>query len=395
MSLTIPPTVCGAALTVLVLAPACGGTPPRTESAASPLAVTTSVVREVATFERLEAGGLVAARESATLSSRVMAPVREVRVRAGDRVRAGQILVVLDAAELVAQASQASFAASGADQGLAAAKTELASASAAHKLAAAWQARMAVLHAKNSATQQELDEANARLTSASARLEGAGMRVAQAEAGAAASHAGATVAATVRGFATVAAPFDGLVTETMVDPGNLVSPGVPLLRVDAEGGRRVEVAVDEHRIGYVSLGDAVDVLMAGSDSGSSTAVQGEVKEIARAVSPGSRAFTVKIDLPPSVTAKTGTFARVRLRGAARSALVVSPSAIVRQGQVTSVYVVENDLARLRLVHAGATLADGLEILAGVEAGERVIDPPPPSLADGRPVKAVASSGDGR
>jgi hypothetical protein len=89
---------------------------------------------------------------------------------------------------------------------------------------------------------------------------------------------------------------------------------------------------------------------------------------------------VKIALPETAGIRSGTFGRAIFPGAIRKGLRVPENAIVRRGQMTSVFVVENDTARLRLV----SLA-GQEVLAGLSAGELVIVNPPPELADGRRV----------
>ena len=127
----------------------------------------------VDTSERLEAGGVVAALETAALSSRMVATIADVRVKAGDRVRAGDVLVTLDARDVTEHTGQARAGAVAAEKALAQARTEQTTAEAEHRLAVAWQKRIATLHARNSATDQERDEAEARLAAAAARVSGA------------------------------------------------------------------------------------------------------------------------------------------------------------------------------------------------------------------------------
>lgn len=385
----------GAALVLpsAILAAACGSEEHARPESAPPVTVTTVAARRVAAAEMLEAGGVIEARDSATLSSRVLAPVREVRVKAGDRVRAGQVLVVLDGRDLAAQASQASASASAAGQAVDAAKTDLAAATSEHKVALAWRTRIAALHAKNSATAQELDDADGRLAGAIARIEGAKARVEQAGSQVAATRAAADAASVVRGFATLTAPFDGMVTETLADPGDMASPGTPLVRVDSAGAAQVKVLVDEGRAAFIAPRQTVTIVIgAGERAHGGETVEGTVTEVAREIAAGARAFSVKVALPKGLEARTGTFARVRFGGASRQALTVSPSALLRQGQVVSAYVVEGDVARLRLVRTGADLSEGIEVLAGVDEGERVITSPPRDLFDGRRVTLAAPAG---
>jgi ribosomal protein L21E len=183
-----------------------------------------------------------------------------------------------------------------------------------------------------------------------------------------------------------------LITERLTDPGNLATPGVPLLRIESDGARQVLVRVDEARAAYVHPGDTVDVEIDGV--GESTlrekALEGVVTEVARAVGADQRAFTVKVTVPRMVTARSGTFARAIFRGAPRRALFVPAHAIHRYGQVSSVSVVQDGVARLRLVQAGPSSAAGIEILAGLDAGESVVTSPIGGVADGARVVVGAA-----
>jgi RND family efflux transporter MFP subunit len=232
------------------------------------------------------------------------------------------------------------------------------------------------LQAKRSATAQELDDATATLRSAEARVLGASARALQAASAVDSARAASDQASTTASFTTIAAPFDGMVTETMVEPGNMASPGLPLLRLEDTRGFRLEVRVDESRAGQIRNGDSVPVLLgAGSAS-----ITGTVIEVSRAVDADARAFLVKIALPTTPGLRSGEFGKARFSGTPRRALTVPPSAIVRHGQVTSVFVVEQDVARVRLVSLSES-----EVLAGLTESEVVIVSPPAGLTDGRRV----------
>ncbi len=360
---------------------------------AMPVDVRTARVIGTDLAERLEAGGVVVASESAVVSSRTIAPIAAVHVRAGDEVRAGDVLVTLDARDVAAQSRQAVAAVAAVEQALKQAGSDQAAAAADHTLATAWHKRIATLHARNSATAQELDEAAARLAAAAARLAGAAAAIDQAQARLTAQRAAAEASATTESFTIIRAPFAGLITERLTDPGNLATPGAPLLRIEASGRRRVDVRVDEARAGYVHPGDVVEVLLE-TPAAHADAIQmitGTVTEVERAVAADQRAFTVKVALPADATPRTGVFARVRFRGEARHAIVVPPDALRRQGQVTSVFVVRDDIARIRLVRTGVAEKEQVEVVAGLDAGEIVVTTPPPALVDGQRVKVVMSA----
>ncbi len=229
--------------------------------AAEPIAVTIARVAMTDVASAIDSGGVVQARTTATITARILAPVREVRVSPGDQVREGQTLLVLDGDDLAAGARAARSAALAAEQGSKAAAAELQAADAGLALARASHDRVAGLQARRSATAQELDDATATLRSAEARVAGASARVLQAASAVESARAASDQASTTESFTTIAAPFDGMVTEKMVEPGNMASPGVPLLRLEDTRGFRLEVRVDESRIGQIRNGDSVPVFL--------------------------------------------------------------------------------------------------------------------------------------
>jgi RND family efflux transporter MFP subunit len=361
-----------------------------------PIAVQTGKVVAGELPGGVEAGGVVRARTAALLVARIMAPVREVRVAPGDRVRAGQALVVLDGRDLAAGERQARTAGLAAEQGARAASAERDAAAAALQLARASHARVAALHEKKSATAQELDEATAALRAAEARNASAGARVDQAEAGLASARAGGDLAAVTASYAVITAPFDGVVTEKLVEPGNMASPGSPLIRLEDTRGFRLEVRVDESRAQSVAVGADLPVTIDGAGPGGTTVVtNGRVAEVARAIDAGTRAFVVKIDVPDTTGLRSGMFGRARLPGPSRQGLAIPPAAVVRTGQVTAVYVVDQERARLRLVSLGEVTPAGVEVQAGLTAADVVVVAPPPDLRDGQRVSGGRTQGGAR
>lgn len=362
---------------------ACAGCSPRPVAAAAanaPAALEVAVARVAMAdiASGIESGGVVEARTTATISSRLIAPVRAVLVSPGDQVRKGQTLIVLDSHDLAAGAAAARSAALAAEQGVAAAVAEHDAAQARLVLAQASHDRIAALHAKRSATAQELDDAVAMLRNAQAGVASASAHVLRARSVVDSAQAASDQASTTAAFATITAPFDGTVTDKMVEPGNMASPGMPLMRLEDTRSFRLEVRVDESRIGHVKSGDRVPVVFGNSD----TPIVGTVSEISRSVDADARAFLVKVDLPNVPGLRSGEFGKARFHGASRRALTVPLSAIVHRGQLTTVFVVDNGVARVRLVN----LSDS-EVLAGLTDQDVVIVSPSPAITDGRRVTA--------
>jgi RND family efflux transporter MFP subunit len=348
--------------------------------AGAPIPVTVATVAMTEVADTFDAGGVVQAQTTATIMARIQAPVLEVRVSPGDRVRAGQTLIVLDGTDLAAQARSARAAALAADQGVAAAAADQQAADAALALARATHKRMDGLFAKRSATAQELDDATGALRTAEARAAGAAARARSAVSLVDSARAASEGAATTESFARITAPFDGVVTEKMVEPGNMAGPGTPLLRLEDTRGFRLDVRVDESRVGQVARGAIVPASLDSGAGGASITLNGTVSDIGRAVDADARAFLVKITLPETAGLRSGTFGRARFGTATRRTLTVPAGALVRRGQMTSVLVVEQDIARLRLVSASGT-----EVLAGLSEGDVVIVAAPPTVTDGRRV----------
>jgi RND family efflux transporter MFP subunit len=340
----------------------------------------------------LEAGGVVQARTTALITSRIMAPVLSVHAAPGDHVRTGQLLVRLDARDLDAQRQRAAAAADALALGVKAAGADRQGAEAAVQLARTTHQRIAALHERRSATTHELDEAVAALAGAEARLHAADARAAEAEAGLDSARAAANAAVVAASFAAITAPFDGVVTEKLVEPGNLATPGAPLLRVEEDDALRLEVRLDASRAAHITAGQEVEVVLDPIATPAPGVVRGRVVEVARAVDAASQAFLVKIDLPVSPAVRSGTFARARFRGASRDALAIPPSAIVRRGQLPSVFVVQDGRARMRIISTGIENRAHVEVLGGIAAGDSVITAPPPSLRDGDAVRPGSAAG---
>jgi RND family efflux transporter MFP subunit len=370
------------ALVAGLILPACSrGTKSAPAEPADAIPVTVATVAMTDVADTFEAGGVVQARTTAALMARILAPVREVRAVPGDRVHAGQVLIVLDGRDLAAQARRARAEGAAADQDVIAAAAERQAAEAALALARSTLARIDGLHAKRSATPQELDDATAALRAAEARAAGAVARAQAAVSGVEGARAASEAADTTESFSRIVAPFDGVVSEKMVEPGNMAAPGTPLMRIEDTRGFRVDVRVDESRIGQIAPGAAVTVSLDAGPDGVPRVTSGTVTEVGRTVDADARSFLVKIELPADRGLRSGMFGRARFSTQPRRALTVPEAALVHRGQVTSVFVVEKDIARVRLVSVSRS-----EVLAGLSEGDVVIVTPPATMTDGRRVK---------
>ena len=362
----------------------CGGSETHTQAAsnAPAISVQSATVSAQEWPDAYEATGTVRARTAAVISSKVMAYVRQVAVQLGDRVKDGQELVTLDAQDLDANVRRAEAAESEvrsafpeADNGVAGAKANL-------DLAQSTFKRMEELNSKKSISSQEFDEASARLKSAQAAYDMARARRTQLDSKLAEVEQEIRAAKIMRDYTRIAAPFSGVVTAKSVEPGNLAAPGAPLLTIEREGAYRLEASVDESKLPFVKTGQPVEVALEALDR----RLTARVSEIVPAVDAASRAYTVKIDLPALPNVRSGIFGRAWFPLGARKVTTVPLLAMVERGQLQSVFVIEDGVARNRLITTGKQQANAVEVLSGLSEGEKVVSPIPPALADGSRVE---------
>ena len=338
--------------------------------------VETVAASEIADTYR--ASGTVRARYSAAIAAKIAANIFEVRVQAGDRVPAGQTLIILDRRDLEANLRRSEAARAEAESAIAETENAIAAAHANLELARVTHKRFQDLLAKASVSQQEFDESQARLKSAEATLEMAVSKRRQVEARRSQAEAEIAAARVALGYATLTAHFAGLITERKADPGSLATPGAPLLTLEREGNLRLEASIDESRLGLVRIGDSVAVEI----DGLNRTVTGRVVEVVPSVDAATRSFITKIDLPALPGLWAGMFGRAAFAAGKSWTLLVPQSAVRERGQIRSVYVVEGNAARLRFVTLGEPRGGQREVLSGLTVGEKIIVSPPPLLADG-------------
>ena len=309
--------------------------------------------------EWLDVVGTVRSAQTTQVASRMMGNVVDIRVREGDRVRSGQVLSTIDAAEPKAAYDEATAALAAAQEAVAAADADFA-------LAQSTMKRYQQLYQKKSVSPQEFDEVQSRYRSAQANLDVAHAREEQAR-------AALSQTKIALSYTQVLAPFDGIITDKQAETGMLASPGMPLFMIEDTRSYRLEAVLDENDIALAHLGQAVRVSL---DSIPSVAISGRVAQIVPAADSASRSFVVKIELPPDARFRSGLFGRARFPRGECSAILIPASAVVSRGQLRGVYVVDaNQVAELRYVTVGQTSGQQVEALSGLEGGETLIATP--------------------
>lgn len=302
-----------------------GGTKAVPSSEATPASMVVQL-REVDLGFPVEA--TVEAVRQATVAAQIAGRVIDIRVDAGQRVKQGELLMRLDARE-----------AAGSD---ASAQASLAQASAAYE-------RTRNLHAQKFVSQAALDQAAAAWKAAQG---------AAASSGAGLSHG------------LVTAPIAGLVAQRLIEPGEMAAPGRPLITVFDPKGLRVIANLPQYKL--TELKKAGRARIEFPESG--RWVDAVRVEILPTVDVRSHTATARLYLPENIEGVVpGIYARAHFIIGKAQKLTVPPTAVLRRGEVTAVYVLDDKGAvRLRQVRLGEAVAGGeLEVLAGINAGERV------------------------
>ncbi|OQX24835.1 MAG: hypothetical protein BWK80_18720 [Desulfobacteraceae bacterium IS3] len=330
-----------------------------------------------------EAVGTVQAQTESVLSSKLMATIKSIRVKEGDKVRKDAVLAIIDPIQADAGLNQAQAALEEARRAQSAAASAQSAAASAADLAKSTYQRYQMLMKENSVSRQEFEEvrtkyqqASAALASSKEMLKAAAQRTEQAK-------AGLDSAKATKGDTDIRAPYDGIITAKHKDEGNLAAPGMPILSVESAEGFRVDITVPETHLAAIILGQSLNVLIQDAQ------VPGIVQTIVPISDAASRSFLVKISLPDTVKVHSGMFVRVSIPVRANNylPLLIPKSAVILQGQLTGVFKVDSDKkARFRLIRTGREIGELVEIISGLKDGERFVAIPVTGLSDGASVE---------
>ncbi len=366
------------ALMIAALFAACSSTKQAQEPASAMVSgVTVLTVHSQATPEYYEAVGTVKPETTSVLGAEISGTVRKISVKAGDRVRRGQLLAVIDSRVQQAQLEGAAAGIEESNQGLAEVRQALQAAEANRKFAEATFQRYKALLAQKSVTQQEYDNAETRYKGAVANEMATQAKLKQMEARQRQAQAQHSSAATVFSYSRIVSPIDGIVTTKSVDEGTLVMPGTPLITVEDTGHFRLDAGVPERFLGLIHVGESVPVKLG------SQQVNGRIIEIVPAADPSTRTFVAKVELPPNCKCQSGQYGSVNLAIGTENRMLVPANALVQRGELEGLFViVAKGIAYYRLVKTGQSFGDQIEILSGLDDGEQVAASKIDQLSDG-------------
>ena len=293
--------------------------------------------------------GSLTARRSVRVFNQEEGRIDSLPVFEGESVRAGQVLVRMDRRLLEAEMDKAAALRAQAEADL---------------------ARVRTLVKKRVTTQERLDHAETAL------------KVARAE---------ESLFRTRLDYGEIKAPFDGVVTERLVEPGDVAPRHTHLLTVIDPNTLYTKVAVSELMLPRLQEGDGVDIRI---DALGDDVWSGRIGRIHPTIDPRTRQGTVEVELAPVPPgARAGQLCRATLRTAESRRKVLPFGALRHDREGEYVFVVADGTAQLRRVRSGLRLGDQVEALAGLEDGDRVIVRGFLDLSAGKPV-SVANQGGG-
>jgi len=372
----------------LAILAGCSAEHPRNKQAEQPAAVKVQVATATqghrSQIYRLP--GTVRAVRSASLASKLTGTILQVRVHPGDRVKAGQLLAVIDSREAEAMIQKAEAGKREAEMALRETESHIAAARSNLELSEATLKRYEKLRDQKSVTPQEFEEVQARQRAGSASLEALQARKQQVLAKITQAEWENRNVQALHSYAELHAPFDGVITQKHLDAGSLALPGVPVVTIEETSRYRLEVPIEESRSPSLRLGQKLEVRVAGV---ADVPMQGVVREIEAAADPASRTYLVKLEIPARPQLRSGMYGEALLAGGSSEAVWIENRSVVRQGQIEGVYVVErNNVARLRLLRLGGVSGNQVEVLSGLQSAETYVLAPAPELKDGVRVEGI-------
>lgn len=295
----------------------------------------------------------VAAQKDVNLSSRIMGTLQELTVQEGDLVKKGQILARINKEDLIAQKAQAMA-------GVAQAETALATIEKDFK-------RIEKLHQSGSATDKQLDDISMAYDVAKSQLSAAKQAVRQLE--------------VQLSYSTIVAPFDGYVAQRFQQQGSMVSPGMPILSLQGEKGRKIKAMSSEQDVALFAIGQKKTVHFPSLEK----TLLAEVVSISPNKTTASGQYEIQL-LPETSdpTLKAGLFAKVMIKENDGPMSIWVPNNILHhRGGLDGIFVANKQKkALLRYVRLGEKKETMVEILSGLNKGDQVIASSKSPLNDG-------------
>ena len=285
--------------------------------------------------------GTVVAENRVDVASRVMGYIRSIKAREGQSVKKGELLVHIDSADERAHLHEA-------EAGLAQAKARAEEAKLDYD-------RFNALRAQQAVTEREFQQVALKYQIAEKGLHAARAGLAQAR-------------AQVQ-YVDITAPISGVVVAKHKDNGDMANPGEPILTIEDPTHLELQTYVKEQQINHIQLGD---VVMAAVQALGAT-IEGHVAQIVPSGDATTHSYLVKATLAAIPGLKSGMFASVSFAVGKTHGIMIPRTAIVSSSDIPGVYMVDTDNSvHFRMIRTGREWDGNIEVLSGLNPGERIV-----------------------
>jgi len=360
----------------------------KTGAATAPVVNVVAVERADGTSDLVLPGNIQAVTEAPVLA-RASGYVRKRYVDIGDRVAKDQVVAEIEAPELDSQVAQAKAALAQAESGLEQANANLQQGRANEQLARVTAARWDNLARRGVVSRQENDTYQAQYLAQQANVQALQKAVAAARSNVGASQANLDRLAQLQGYQKVLAPFAGVITLRNIDTGTLVSDGSTLLYRMAQTDRlRTYVNVPQADAESVRVGQAARVSISERPG---RQFPGVVTRTANALDPATRTLLTEVQVPnPDGALLPGMYAQVDLATPRRNPPLVIPgdTLLMRPEGTEVALLTAEQKVHFQRIQVGRDYGDRIEVLGGLEAGQKIIVNPGDTVKEGVKVNPV-------
>jgi RND family efflux transporter MFP subunit len=326
----------------------------------SPVTVTVTTAGKQ-TSSYIQSSGQVVSGETAMISTRMMGFITAIKVKPGDNVQKGQLLVTISNGDILAKRAQAHAMVTEAEAAMADAKKDY--------------ERYTELFKQQSASQKELENITLNYNSVKAKAEAARQMQNEADA--------------MLAYTNLTAPFGGVITQKNADAGSMANPGMPILILEQAGSFQVNTSVTESDIQQVKVGADAQIII----ESIGRTLAGKVTQVSPSSQMSGGQYLVKVKIPDHEKngLRSGMYAKVSIEvpaqhGNMNHPVMVPYSAIVNKDQLNGLYTIsESQTALLRWVKLGKKVGEQVEVLSGLSSDEKFILTAEGKLYNGVPV----------
>jgi len=284
----------------------------------------------------------VRSKQTTHVAARVLAPIKSIRVKAGDTVKKGDLLIELDNRNNRSNVAQS--------------KENINSIRAQLTQAQSHYIRTKNLYSKESVTKAQLEQASASFNSLKAQLARARQQLESSQ--------------TTSSYSQIRAQFSARVIDRFAEPGDLASPGMKLLTLYDPKSLRIDANVRESLALTLTIGQQLVTHIPALNK----TLMATIEEIVPAAAPGARSFLIKAKIEHDGKLLPGLFARILIPSAKQDQLLIPASYIRQIGQLDVVWVLEKNSPVRRFIRIGQKTGDKILVISGLTQGEQLISP---------------------